>query len=153
MSVTNRLKKLELKQKKVRNECLNKINETLLSAKTQNNGRLLHRIALDLVKSSKASFPWITRDVVNGSFRRRIQNKQINSNNLVNDDRTEVANVLVHMDSPTSIPNRRKGGRPKNTAAKIKRFKSLATTAFRDEVASKHASEKDESPLEERTVR
>ena len=68
--VTNTLKELELNQKKVRNEYLDKINESILSAKTQNNGRLPHRIVHDVVISSQANFPWITRDVINGSFKR-----------------------------------------------------------------------------------
>ena len=58
-----------MKTENARNEYLNEINKILLLAKIQNNGYLSYHMVLNLVKSSKAKFLWITQDIINGSFR------------------------------------------------------------------------------------
>ena len=46
---SNALKYIEQKQKDVRTNCLNEINESIFQARLENNGRLPHRMVMILL--------------------------------------------------------------------------------------------------------
>ena len=64
---SNVLKHIEQKQKNVRSNYLNEINESLFQAKLKNNGRLPHGISHDVDVSSKPNFVMLLIITVNGT--------------------------------------------------------------------------------------
>ena len=58
-------KKLKQHQKKVKNNYLEGISDTLYYAKLASNSRIPHNMVANIIKESKDSFPWVTRSIVN----------------------------------------------------------------------------------------
>ena len=138
----------------MKSNSLLEINKRLFEARSQNNGRIPHNIVAKIVESSKTSFPWLTRNVINALFKKYLLNYHISIqtimietnttspiiNNLTPPDCKEAAIVLA------SLFNQNKGGRPKQTAKAKKKFMQMATIAFRNEVATHYRKEKNQHP-------
>ena len=85
---------------------------------------------------------WITKSIINKSFKKFIINKKISiqtstsaiveQNYLQDQDHTEVANNLTEFSNQSNVlpSNQREGGRPKDSICKKKKFIGLAKTAF-----------------------
>jgi len=66
----NTLKALELRQKETKAKYLLEINEQLCDTKTKNDRRIPHQMVLNIAKASISNFPWITRNIINQSFKK-----------------------------------------------------------------------------------
>ena len=113
-----------------------------------------------MFKQSEKEFPWLTRNVINKSFKKycmnmnyklsisTIKTKQMEAN-LLETERKTVANILTEFTSQPvlAIPssNQLKGGRLKESTYQRKKFVTLENTTFINEVAVKFSEEKKES--------
>ena len=62
-------KELKKKQKENKIKYLNDTNTQLHAAVQNDNGRIPHRMVPNIADESKEVCPWITRDVINRSFK------------------------------------------------------------------------------------
>jgi len=74
-SITNTCT-LKAKQKELKQSYLEEINEKIFRARESNDGRVPHNFVKNIVEESKVTFPWVTRDVINKSFKKYLINKQ-----------------------------------------------------------------------------
>ena len=102
---------LKTRNKAIRTEYLQDINIRLFSAQRKNNGRIPHKKVYQIVIDSKATFPWITCNIINKQFRKFIKEQQNNLqettnfiNNIQENNRNEVTISLIQLSAP-SQPN------------------------------------------------
>ena len=67
---------LKHQQKKIKNDYINEINHTLHRARQANNGRIPHNMVASIVKESKDSFLWVTRNIINKLLTKFVAQKQ-----------------------------------------------------------------------------
>ena len=101
--------KLNKKEDELKLKYLEMINTSLTQAKEKNNGRIPQKMACNTVQSSLASQSWITRDVINFSFKKFEKNRQMQSiqaseksvpsslDNSLSDFHAQIAFILTHM--------------------------------------------------------
>ena len=142
---------LKAKNKEIKFNYLKDINKKLYEARCENNGRIPHQMIQKIIESSKVTFPWLTRNVINRSFREFLRDNTIALNTTVEANAitidassNEVANILLQMQESDcqNASNQAKGGRPKNSTNDKKKFNTLAITAFYNEIAVKYSQEK-----------
>ena len=108
--------KLSFKKKvyELKLKYLEETNTFLAQTKDKNNGRIPHKMVCNIVQSSVVSQPWITRHVINSSFKKN-RGKQAQSvqaaeesvpsalDNSPSDSHTGVALILTHMHDDANI--------------------------------------------------
>ena len=60
---------LERKQKAMKQKYLKKNNQSLHAARKNKNGRISHNMIINIVKDSKYTFAWISRNAINKSLK------------------------------------------------------------------------------------
>ena len=137
---TNALsKQLKKKQKESKLSYLKDINSQLLNASKNNNGRIPHKMVHVIVAQSEETYPWISMNAINKSYKKFILDEQAKNataernnascmmSDLLDDDRKEVVGVMTilipvlnttELEMPEVANDIPKGGRPKNTTPK-----------------------------------